>query len=302
MHVSKLTCWDPWNFQRSNAFYQQSSLDSAVLVMHALASRRVVTKPWGKLDIGAFGSDATLVHGQPIGEIWFEPGASDVLVKYLFTSKRLSIQVHPDDNLAHKMNGGRGKEECWLILEADPGAHYGIGLSRQISAEELKDAALDGSIVDLIDWRPAHAGDFIYNAATTVHALGPGLTLLEVQQNSDITLRLFDYFSERTLHVDQAVRIARLGSHCHPLDTCIDFSRTRILVDGPKFGFAFCRGQLPNLSSNTRDIQLVTWKDTVKVCGDPVPAGSSVKLNNLDEISELGDQRYFLVWSITPSN
>jgi mannose-6-phosphate isomerase len=270
--------------------------------MHALASRRIVTKPWGKLDIGALGPDATTKPGRRIGEIWFEPEASDVLVKYLFTSQRLSIQVHPDDDQAHEMNGGRGKEECWLILEADPGAHYGIGLSRQVSADELKDAALDGSVVDLIDWRPAHAGDFIYNPARTVHALGPGLMLLEVQQNSDITLRLFDYFSERTLHVEQAVRISRLGLHRHPLDTHIDFSHTRILVDGPKFGLAFCRGQPPDLPSNTHDIQLITWKDTVKVCGDPVPAGSSVRLNSPDEISERGDQRYFLVWSIRSSS
>jgi mannose-6-phosphate isomerase len=270
--------------------------------MHALSSRRVVTKPWGKLDIGSFGSDANTAHGRPIGEIWFEPEASDVLVKYLFTSERLSIQVHPDDDQARGLKGVTGKDECWLILEAEPGAHYGIGLSRQVSLDELKAAASDGSVIDLIEWRPAHAGDFVYNPARTVHALGPGLTVLEVQQNCDITFRLFDYFSDRPLHVEQAVAIARLGPHRHPLDTHIDFSCTRILVDGPKFGLAFCRGQPPVPPANARDFQLVTWKDAVNVGCDRITPGSSVRLQNPRAIQATGDSQYFLVWAIVAAN
>lgn len=273
--------------------------------MHDLASRRIVTKPWGKTEIGVLRSDATkqfTERGQAVGEVWFEPDESDVLVKYLFTSERLSIQVHPDDEQARDMRAVRGKEECWLILEAEPDAHYGIGLKRVVSREELRAAALDGGIVDLVDWRAARVGDFIYNPAGTVHALGPGLTVLEVQQNSDITLRLFDYFSARTLHVDQAVAIARRGPHQHPLDTHIDFNRTRILVDGPKFGLAFCRGSVPILPMHAGEFQLVTWRDAVSVGTDQVSPGSMVRLQNTDEICAVADQLFFLVWAIRPAN
>ncbi len=270
--------------------------------MHSIASRRVVNKPWGKLDIGAFRSKSAASDGQPVGEIWFEPDNSDVLVKYLFTSERLSIQVHPDDDQARKMNGVRGKEECWLILEADPGAHVGIGLTKTVSQDELKKAALDGSIIDLIAWRQARVGDFIYNPARTIHALGPGLTVLEVQQNSDITLRLFDYFRARELHVDQAAAVSRLESHHHRLDTRIDFSRTQILVDGPKFGLAFCKGALPSFPINARDYKLVTWNDSVKMKDGLVPAGCCVGFESPDEILASEDLKYFIVWSIAASN
>jgi mannose-6-phosphate isomerase len=277
----------------------------AVNVMHALASRRVVTKPWGKTDVGVLCSEATAqftAHGQPIGEVWFEPNGSDVLVKYLFTSERLSIQVHPDDDLARSMQAERGKDECWLILEAEPDAHYGIGLTHEMSIQELRAAALDGSVVDLVDWRAARVGDFIFNPSRTVHALGPGLTVLEVQQNSDVTLRLFDYFSKRPVQVDQAVAISRREPHYHHLDRHIDFTRTHILVDGPSFGLAFCRGDMPTLPKSAKDIQLVTWRDAVKVGTDRVPPGSMVRLQSLDEIHVGADQQFFLVWAITPTD
>jgi mannose-6-phosphate isomerase len=273
--------------------------------MHALAARRIVTKPWGKIDVGVLLSDATTqltARGQTIGEVWFEPEESDVLVKYLLTSERLSIQVHPDDEQARCMGALRGKEECWLILEAEPDAHYGIGFKREVSREELKAAALDGSIVDLMDWRSASVGDFIYNPSRTVHALGPGLTVLEIQQNSDVTLRLFDYFSARTLHVEQAAAIARLGLHHHPLDTHVDFDRSLILVDGPKFGLAFCKRRAPSLPTNATDFQLVTWKDAVTVGTDLVAPGSLARVQTPDEICADNDHSFFLVWSIGPLN
>ena len=267
--------------------------------MQTMAARRMVEKPWGKTDIGLFGSKPS-TQPTAIGEVWFEPAGSDVLVKYLFTSERLSVQVHPDDEQARAMHAVRGKEECWLILEADPGAEYGIGLTREVSRDELRAAALDGTIIDLVDWHPARVGDFIYNPARTVHALGAGLTVLEVQQNSDTTLRLFDYFSARPLHVEEAVAISRRGPHHHRLDTHVDFSATRILVDGPKFGLAVCNGRAPTLPSNATDFQLVTWRDAVTIDGQPVPPGSMVRLNNPDQIRTSGNQQFFLVWAVKP--
>ncbi len=265
-----------------------------------LATKRVVEKPWGRTDIGEFAGNLGVLSSarQPrIGEVWFEPGADKVLVKYLFTSKRLSIQVHPDDQQASRMQGARGKDECWLILEADEDAYYGIGLRRQVSAEDLKQAALDGSVVDLVDWRRARVGDFIFNPAGTVHALGPGLTVLEVQQNSDTTLRLFDYGSDRALHIDAAVAVARRTRHHHPFDTHIDFTRSQVLVDDPKFGLAFCNERVPRLPEHAQEIRLVTWKDVISLGERAVPPGAMASVSCVDQIKAKSGQRFFVVWT-----
>ena len=93
--------------------------------------------------------------GERIGEVWFTDGADlPLLAKYIFTSEKLSVQVHPNDEQARARGLARGKSECWYILEAEPGATLGLGLTRAIDSEELRAAALDGSIEQLMDWRP----------------------------------------------------------------------------------------------------------------------------------------------------
>ena len=99
----------------------------------------------------------------PIGEIWFEPPAgAPLLVKYLFTSERLSVQVHPDDEAAGARGFPRGKDEAWFVLDAEPGAAIGLGLVREVTREALRAAALDGGIEALLDWRPVARGDIFY--------------------------------------------------------------------------------------------------------------------------------------------
>jgi mannose-6-phosphate isomerase len=174
-------------------------------------SQKRVAKVWGRRDLPAmFAGESG--GNEPTGEIWFEhPGGRDVdlLVKYLFTSDKLSIQVHPDDELARQGGYRRGKEEAWLVLDADPGAVIGVGLKSPIDKEALRAAALDGSIETLLDWRPAASGDVYYLEAGTVHALGAGLTVVEIQLNVDLTYRLYDYGRPRELHLDQGVAAAR---------------------------------------------------------------------------------------------
>ena len=171
-----------------------------------------VAKPWGRTQVPErFGSG----NGEPLGEIWFQRdggGRDALLVKYLFTSERLSVQVHPDDNAATTAGHDRGKDEAWLVLDAEPGAEIAIGLKEPLSAEALKDSELDGSIVDRLDWRKVSPGDAFYSPAGTLHAIGAGLTLLEVQQNADVTYRFFDYGRDRELHLDEAVAVADSGS------------------------------------------------------------------------------------------
>ncbi len=172
---------------------------------------RRVEKTWGRRDLPApFRSEA---EDACIGEIVFDdPHAPDaaLLVKYLFTSERLSVQVHPDDQAARAAGFRSGKDEAWVVIAAEPGATIATGLKRAVSRDALRESALDGSIVDLLDWQPAAAGEAFYSPAGTIHAIGPGVSLVEVQQNVDVTYRLFDYGRPRELHLDEGLAVARL--------------------------------------------------------------------------------------------
>lgn len=175
----------------------------------SLVPRRV-ERVWGLTALPAW---APGVHEgrEPIGEIWFEEadGADRaLLVKLLFTAERLSIQVHPDDAAARAIGHKRGKDEAWLVLDAEPDAMIGLGLRREVSKDELRAAALSGEIERLIDWKPVKAGEVYYSPAGTVHAIGAGLTIMEIQQNLDLTYRLYDYGRPRELHLDEGIAAA----------------------------------------------------------------------------------------------
>jgi len=217
---------------------------------------RIVDKPWGKRGIDArFRVDPN----RQVGEIWFEPPPGrelDVMAKYLFTTERLSIQVHPDDQTARQRGYPRGKDECWIVLDVADDAELGIGTVRDLKSDEVVAAARDGSIVDLMDWRRPQKGDFIYNPAGTIHALGPGLTVLEIQQAVDLTYRLYDYGRPRELHLDEAADVVRPQPHFHALDTKVG-EQSRVLVGGPHFGVAWCVGMAPELPSVMHDVQLL---------------------------------------------
>jgi mannose-6-phosphate isomerase len=201
---------------------------------HRLDSRHV-ERIWGRRDLaGPFAPPAGAASA-PIGEIWFEgPPGAELLVKYLFTSERLSIQVHPDDAAAQARGFPRGKDEAWYVLSADPGAVIGLGLTHEVSREALRAAALDGSIEALLDWRPVAAGDIFYSPAGTVHAIGGGLSLVEIQQNLDLTYRLYDYGRPRELHLDEGVAVADLGPWVSPFAPVGGGPRT-ILAAGKAF-------------------------------------------------------------------
>src|SRR6185437_15845409 len=148
--------------------------------------------------------------GDAIGELWFErPGKhavnSALLLKLLFTSEPLSIQVHPDDTFARAMGMPNGKSEAWYILSAEPDARIGLGLKDRVTPQQLRASIRNGSIEELVHWRPVAKGDVIYIPAGTIHAIGGGVVLAEIQQRSDTTFRLFDFGRHRELHEDNGV-------------------------------------------------------------------------------------------------
>ncbi|MDG2535028.1 class I mannose-6-phosphate isomerase [Sphingomonas sp. HITSZ_GF] len=201
-----------------------------------LATHRV-EKPWGRHTLWPGFADPA-PGGEPVGEIWFQtPGndSPDLLIKYLFTSEKLSVQVHPDDAQARAAGYPRGKDECWVVLAAEPDATIGLGTIRPVPSDELRTASLDGSVEHLLDWKPVKAGDFIYSPARTVHAIGAGVTVIEIQQNVDLTYRLYDYGRPRELHLEEAVAAAD-AKPFEPAPAPANQSNERkILVEGPKF-------------------------------------------------------------------
>ncbi len=153
------------------------------------------------------------------GEILGKHAQEDfpLLVKFLDAQEWLSVQVHPDDALAHELEGEpRGKTECWYILAADENAEIIYGCSRELTAEEFKNALTGGNARDVLQFVRVRAGDFIYVPAGTVHAIGPGILLYELQQTSDTTYRLYDWDragldgKPRPLHIDKGVRCSHL--------------------------------------------------------------------------------------------
>jgi mannose-6-phosphate isomerase len=196
----------------------------------------LVEKPWGRTQLPAF--VGAIAAGRRIGEIWFEApdgGTLPLLVKYIFTSERLSVQVHPNDEQARARGLDRGKSECWYILDAAPDAAIALGFREEIDAERLRAAALDGSVERLVDWKPVRAGDFFYVPAGTVHAIGAGISLIEVQQPSDVTYRLYDYGRPRELHLDEALAVAMRRPYAPQPIHAADGRGTTTLVDGPHF-------------------------------------------------------------------
>lgn len=205
-------------------------------------NREYVEKPWGRTSLPPI-FDAP--QGKRIGEVWFTGSPElPLLAKYIFTSERLSIQVHPNDEQARVRGLNSGKTECWYILDADPGAVIGLGLTSTASADELRLSALDGSIEQLMDWRPVKKGDFILVPPGTIHAIGAGIALLEFQQNTDVTYRIYDYGRPRELHLDQGISVASAAPFDGSLVQHVAAGDERTLVDGHAFLLACGPGDM----------------------------------------------------------
>jgi mannose-6-phosphate isomerase len=178
------------------------------------AAVQVVRKLWGVADLHPW-SDVD-GSADPVGELWFQRADLSapipaLLLKLLFTSEPLSIQVHPDDEFARSAGLLNGKTEAWYILSATPDARVALGLKLHVAPREFRAAIRDGSIAGLVQWRSVAKGDIIFVPAGTIHAIGAGIVLAEIQQNSDATFRLFDYGRKRELHENSAIAVSDAG-------------------------------------------------------------------------------------------
>ena len=158
-----------------------------------------------------------------------EVGDYPLLVKILFPHEKLSVQVHPDDTLAQAVGQPRGKTECWYVLQADPGAAVALGLKPGSTVEQMRKAIADHTLEAMVEQVPVTKGDMIFVDAGTVHAIGPGVVLLETQQTSDITYRLYDYGRPRELHIDRGLAATRLHTAAGKVAPKIERPMTRLI-------------------------------------------------------------------------
>jgi mannose-6-phosphate isomerase len=249
---------------------------------------RTVAKPWGVDALPApFEGHGS---GERIGEIWFEPPPEldQLLVKYIFSSQALSVQVHPSDAQARANGQGcLGKEECWLILQAEPGAKLGIGFTDEMSTDAMRKAAEDGSIEHCMAWYTVAAGDFFYIPANTVHAIGAGVSLIEIQQNSHITYRLYDYGRPRELHLEDGISIAAGVPHNSLLRRRVPVSGHQVLVDGPKFRTDRLDGGIgPAVRYRyTGPLLVIPQIGVAHVAGKLVKSGQCALANEIDSLT-----------------
>jgi mannose-6-phosphate isomerase len=226
---------------------------------------RFVGRVWGWRDLRPWYDE--IAQAEPIGEVWLTgddcqaatgphsgktlgeifrelpqamlgqdapSGDSPLLIKVIFAREKLSVQVHPDDRLAHKYGQPRGKTECWYALAAEAGAQVAAGLKPGVTMDEVKAGIEGGTLERSLRMLPVHAGDMIYVDAGTVHAIWPGSVLLETQQNCDLTYRMYDYGRGRELHIEKSLEAARLKTKAGKVAPRVMEDRT-ILVDCPYF-------------------------------------------------------------------
>lgn len=193
-------------------------------------------------------------QGKTLGELYQEYGAAfggavsakypqfPLLVKFIDARENLSVQVHPDDKLAQALeNYPFGKSEMWYIMAAEPGARILYGLNEQIaSVAELRTALEKGTIEEYIASVPVKAGDVVYLPAGTVHALCAGIVVYELQQESDITYRLYDWGRQgREIHVDKGLQAIKLEARnlkiTHPPLAPFDGYNSTVVVNSPYF-------------------------------------------------------------------
>jgi mannose-6-phosphate isomerase len=251
-----------------------------------LLETKTVEKPWGR---DTLPKPFTAPAGKRIGEIWFEPPQDlpQLLVKYIFTSEKLSVQVHPTDEQTEARGLGRqGKSECWLVIDAEPGATLGIGFDKPVDADTMRKAAQDGSIEGMLTWHEVKSGDFFYIPANTVHAIGGGCSIIEVQQNSDITYRLYDYGRPRELHLDEGMAVAKGEPYDMGRHRVVPASGDVSLVDGPYFRLDRVDA-LPDKATAERyhGCLLVIPREGIAYVGDdPVEPGECARALSLDDV------------------
>ena len=145
-----------------------------------------------------------------VGDTAQDAGRFPLLLKFLFPHEKLSVQVHPDDEQARRVHQPWGKTECWYVAHAKAGAQVALGLKPGVTVAQLEEAIHGKQAEELLNWLNIYTGDMIYVSGGTIHTLGPGSVIVETQQQSDTTYRLYDYGRPRELHLAEGLAAVKL--------------------------------------------------------------------------------------------
>jgi len=174
-----------------------------------------------------------------VGDAPADPRRFPLLLKFLFPAEKLSVQVHPDDAAARAVGEPWGKTECWYVAHAKPGAQIGLGLKPGVTREQFAQGIQENRAEELLNWINVYQGEMIYVAGGTVHTLGPGSVIVETQQQSDTTYRLYDYGRPRELHLERGIAAIKekvaSGKVLRPAPTQEGRNRRSPLIAAPYF-------------------------------------------------------------------
>lgn len=166
-----------------------------------------------------------------VGDAAHDPNRFPLLLKFLFPNEKLSVQVHPDDEAARRVGQPWGKTECWYVAHARPGAQIALGLKPGVTRSQFEQAIHEHCAEALLNWINIFPGEMIYVAGGTVHTLGPGSIIVETQQQSDTTYRLYDYGRPRELHLQEGLTALKekvaSGKVVRPAPAELDGGRSR---------------------------------------------------------------------------
>jgi mannose-6-phosphate isomerase len=168
---------------------------------------------------------------QLVGDAAPDPNRFPLLLKFLFPHEKLSVQVHPDDEAARRVGEPCGKTECWYVAHANPGSQIALGLKPGVTHAQFEQAIHEQRAEELLNWINVFPGEMIYVAGGTVHTLGPGSIIVETQQQSDTTYRLYDYGRPRELHLKAGLAAVQervsSGKVLRPAPTAVDGTKNR---------------------------------------------------------------------------
>src|SRR5271156_864825 len=248
-------------------------------------------RPWGTLDLSAIypnhkfnerigeawltGDNCVIANGplakrtladlskefgaELVGTAARAPQRFPLLMKFLFPEEKLSVQVHPDDATAQRFGEPWGKTECWYVAHAKPGSQIALGLKPGVTVAQFEQSIHEKRAEELLNWMTIYQGEMIYVAGGTVHTIGPGAVLLETQQQSDTTYRLYDYGRPRPLHLERGLAAVKehvaSGKVIRPAPVSIHGGKSRYssMIAAPYFTVDMFELKEPHVFSTTDD-------------------------------------------------
>lgn len=218
-----------------------------------------------------------------------------ILIKFIDSKQSLSVQVHPDDAYALRNEGDYGKTEMWYIVQAKEGSGILCGFKKDVTKERFLESIDDDTLPDLLNWIPVKKGDSFFISPGTVHAICEGVIIAEIQQNSDVTYRIYDYNRKgpdnkgRILHIDKALEVSRLTKDHYsgkPLKAPIDIGGVKMTVLAQCPYFTVKEYQIPD------ECEMFTGEQSFQ--GLVFVEGSGVLLHNGIETEFKRGETFFL--------